>query len=67
MIKDEELIDMIRASATEQLPIAVMTVKEMRHFALMVAANCIDIINMPDMTKKDIVRVIKERYELTEN
>lgn len=67
MIKDEELIDMIRASATEQLPIAVMTVKEMRQFALMVAANCIDIINMPDMTKKDIVRVIKERYDLTEN
>ena len=28
MIKDDELIEMIREAATEKLPIAVMTVKE---------------------------------------
>ena len=64
MITEDELVDMIRDSATEQLPIAVMTVKELRQFARLVAADCISIVNMPDMAKKDIVRVIKERYEL---
>lgn len=67
MIKDEELINMIRASATEQLPIAVMTIKEMRHFALMVALDCINVVETPNMTPKDMIRVIKDRYELGKN
>jgi hypothetical protein len=41
MISDDELIGMIRNAATEQLPIAVMTVKEMRQFAQKVAMDCI--------------------------
>ena len=64
MIKDEELIEMIRAAATEKLPIAVMTVKEMRQFAQKVAMECAMISAIPGMTPKDITRVIKERYEL---
>ena len=64
MIKDEELIEMIRAAATEKLPIAVMTVKEMRQFAQKVAMECALISAVPGMTPKDITRVIKERYEL---
>lgn len=61
---DEELIGMIRSAATEQLPIAVMTVKEMRQFAQQVATDCFLIAAIPNMTPKDIMRVIKERYEL---
>jgi len=67
MIKDEELIEMIRDAATEQLPIAVMTVKEMRQFAQKVAMECALISAIPDMTPKDITRVIKERYGLDKN
>lgn len=67
MIQDHELIDMIRASATEQLPIAVMTVLEMRQFAEQVALDCVRIAEIPDMAKKDIIRLIKERYELTKH
>ena len=58
MIDDEELIDMIRQSATEQLPIAVMTVKEMRQFAQAVARDC---AALGDANK------IKERYGLDKN
>lgn len=61
---DEELIGMIRSAATEQLPIAVMTVKEMRQFAQQVATDCFLIAAIPNMTPKDIMRVIKDRYEL---
>ena len=61
---DDELISMIRSAATEQLPIAVMTVKEMRQFAQQVATDCFLIAAIPNMTPKDIMRVIKDRYEL---
>ena len=64
MIKDDELIEMIRDAATEKLPIAVMTVKEMRQFAQKVAMECALISAMPGMAPKDITRVIKERYGL---
>lgn len=67
MVKDDELIEMIRDAATEHLPIAVMTVKEMRQFAQKVAMECALISAIPDMTPKDITRVIKERYGLDKN
>ena len=67
MIKDNELIEMIREAATEKLPIAVMTVKEMRQFAQKVAMECALISAIPDMTPRDITRVIKERYGLAQN
>lgn len=67
MIKDDELIEMIRDAATEQLPIAVMTIKEMRQFAQKVAMDCMSIATIPGMTIKDIARVIKERYEFDKN
>lgn len=56
MIKDVELIGMIRESATEELPIAVMTVKEMRQFAQAVARDC---AALGSASK------IKERYGLS--
>ena len=62
MITDDDLIDMIRGAATEKLPIAVMTMKEMRQFAGAVAKDCVAIVEMKNMTTKDISRVIKERY-----
>lgn len=62
MIRDVELVEMIKDSATEQLPIAVMTVKEMRQFAEKVAMDCIRIIQMEKMGKQDMIRVIKDRY-----
>jgi hypothetical protein len=62
---DDELIGMIRSASTEQLPIAVMTVKEMRQFAQQVATDCFLIAAIPNMTPKDIMRVIKDRYDLT--
>lgn len=58
MINDDELIDMIREAATEQLPIAVMTVKEMRQFAQKVARDCLAL--------NDAHR-IRTRYGLTES
>ena len=64
MIKDEELVDMIRASATEQLPIAVMTVKEMRQFAQKVAAHCVRVASIPYVTKKDFIQYIRKEYDL---
>jgi hypothetical protein len=67
MITDDELIDMIRNAATEQLPIAVMTVNEMRQFAQKVAMECALISAIPNMTPRDITRVIKERYGLDKN
>jgi hypothetical protein len=62
MIKDEELIEMIRDAATEQLPIAVMTVKEMRRFAQLVAEECAKVAEIEYMTPKDIARVIRGLY-----
>jgi len=62
VIRDVELVEMIKDSATEQLPIAVMTVKEMRQFAEKVAMDCIRIIQMEKMGKQDMIRVIKDRY-----
>ena len=62
MIEDEKLIDMIRASATEQLPIAVMTVKEMRQFATQVARDIIKIIEQRDMYRENILTAIREKY-----
>lgn len=62
MIEDEELIDMIRASATEQLPIAVMTVKEMRQFAEKVAQDCIKIVEQKNYYREDIVKAIESKY-----
>ena len=62
MIEDEELIDMIRASATEQLPIAVMTVKEMRQYATQVARDIIKIIEQRDMYRENILTAIREKY-----
>lgn len=67
MIDDQELIDMIRESATEQLPIAVMTVKEMRQFASKVAADCIKIVEQKDIYREDIVKVIRDKYGIEEN
>lgn len=62
MIDDQELIDMIRESATEQLPIAVMTVKEMRQFAAKVAEDCIKIVEQKDIYREDIVKTIRNKY-----
>ena len=62
MINYEELVEMVREASTEQLPIAVLTIKEVRQFAEKVALDCINIVEMPDMAKKDIARVIRERY-----
>ena len=64
MIEDEDLIGMIRAAATERLPIAVMTMKEMRQFAQKVALDCAIISAVPGRTPDDITRMIKDRYEL---
>lgn len=62
MIEDEELIDMIRDAATEQLPIAVMTVKEMRQFAQKVARDCIKIVEQKNYYREDIVKAIESKY-----
>ena len=62
MISYEELVEMVREASTEQLPIAVLTIKEVRQFAEKVALDCINIVEMPDMAKKDIARVIRDRY-----
>lgn len=63
MISDETLICMVRTAATEKLPVAVMTINELRHFAEVVAFDCIRIIERPDTTYEDIIKIIKERYE----
>ena len=62
MISYEELVEMVREASTEQLPIAVLTIKEVRQFAEKVALDCINIVEMPDMAKKDIARALRERY-----
>jgi hypothetical protein len=62
VIEDDELIEMIRASATEQLPIAVMTVKEMRQFAEKIARDIIKIIEQRDMYRENILAAIREKY-----
>jgi hypothetical protein len=58
MIDDEELIQMIRGAATEQLPVAVMTLKEMRYFAQTVAARC------AELASEGGVPAIEEHYDL---
>ena len=62
MISDEDLIEMIRESATEQLPIAVMTVKEMRQFAEKVALDCVSMIEQKDVYREDILTAIRRKY-----
>lgn len=59
MISDREIIFMVREAATEPLPIAVMTVREMRQFAELVAKDCIRIVR----TSIDPIQDIKDRYE----
>ena len=49
MISDEDIIAMIVEAATEELPIAVMTVREMRQFAEKVAMDCVAIAEIPNM------------------
>ena len=66
MISYEELVEMVREASTEQLPIAVLTIKEVRQFAEKVALDCINIVEMPDMAKKDIARVIITAESVTE-
>lgn len=61
-IDDDKLIKLIRASATEQLPVAVMTVNEMRRFAQLVAEECAKVAEIEYMTPKDIARVIRGLY-----
>jgi hypothetical protein len=58
MSDDEELIQMIRGAATEQLPIAVMTIKEMRQFAQKVATRC------AELASEGGVPAIEEHYDL---
>mgnify|MGYP003328023757 CR=1 FL=1 len=67
MITDDDLVDMIRGAATEKLPIAVMTVREMRQFAEKVAMDCVAIAEIPNMAKKDIIRAIRGKYEITKH
>ena len=63
MLSDDELIDYIRQAATEKLPIAVMTVKEMRQFAQKVALDCAEIVGRSELNRNDVIKLIKERYE----
>ena len=67
MISDEDIIAMIVEAATEELPIAVMTVREMRQFAEKVAMDCVAIAEIPNMAKKDIIRAIRGKYEITKH
>jgi hypothetical protein len=62
-IDDDKLIDLIKAAATEQLPVAVMTVREMRRFAQLVSEECAKIAEIENMAKKDIARVIRGLYD----
>lgn len=62
-INDDKLIELIRAAATEQLPVAVMTVGEMRCFAKLVAEECAKVADMPNMAQSDIARTIRGLYE----
>lgn len=64
-IDDDKLIEFIRAAATEQLPIAVMTVGEMRQFAKLVAEECAKIAEIEGMAQKDIARTIRGLYAHT--
>lgn len=64
-ISEDKLIDLIKAAATEQLPVAVMTVNEMRRFAQLVAEECAKIAEMDNMAPVDIARVIRGLYDQT--
>ena len=62
-IDDDKLIKQIRASATEQLPVAVMTVGEMRTFAKLVAEECAKVAEIEGMAQTDIARTIRGLYD----
>lgn len=64
-ISDDKLIELIRAAATEQLPVAVMTVDEMRQFAKLVAEECAKIAEIEGMAQSDIARTIRGLYAHT--
>lgn len=64
-IDDDKLIDLIRAAATEQLPVAVMTVGEMRRFAQLVAEECAKVAEIDGMVPRDIARSIRGLYDQT--
>lgn len=64
-IDDDKLIELIRAAATENLPIAVMTVDEMRQFAKLVAEECAKIAEIDGMAQRDIARTIRGLYDHT--
>ena len=62
-INDDKLIELIRAAATEALPVAVMTVGEMRRFAQLVAEECAKVAEIEDMVPRDIARAIRGLYD----
>lgn len=62
-IDDDKLIELIKAAATEQLPVAVMTVGELRRFAQLVAEECAKIAEIKDMVPRDIARSIRGLYD----
>ena len=64
-IDDDKLIELIRAAATENLPVAVMTVDEMRQFAKLVAEECAKIAEIEGMAQSDIARTIRGLYAHT--
>ena len=64
-IDDDKLIKMIRAAATEQLPVAVMTVGEMRRFAQLVSEECAKVAEIDGMVPRDIARAIRGLYDQT--
>ena len=64
-IDDDKLIELIRAAATENLPVAVMTVDEMRQFAKLVAEECAKVAEIEGMAQTDIARTIRGLYAHT--
>ena len=62
-INDDKLIELIRAAATEALPVAMMTVGEMRQFAKLVAEECAKVAEIDGMAQKDIARTIRGLYD----
>lgn len=64
-IDDDKLIDLIKAAATEALPVAVMTVGEMRRFAQLVAEECAKVAEIEGMAQTDIARTIRGMYAQT--
>ena len=62
-IDDDKLIDQIRGAAFEKLPIAVMTMYEMRRFAQAVAEECAKVAEIDGMAQTDIARTIRGLYD----